>query len=180
MDTYKGKDADPSTLVGEDTIVRAYTDGACLGNPGPGGYGAVLTYRGHRKELCGGVRLTTNNRMELMACIAALRSLKFPCAVELISDSSYVVRAMSEGWVDRWQRNGWKRGRADPVKNVDLWQELLGLCAGHRVRFCWVRGHAGHPENERADALASAAAQNAETGIDAGFEGEAGVTERLL
>ena len=142
-----------------DRIVRAFTDGACLGNPGPGGYGAILVFGEHRKELSGGEDATTNNRMELQACIAALRALKHPCDVEITSDSRYVVQGIEDGWAERWRRNGWMRTKKDPAKNADLWQELLDLCAIHRVRFLWVRGHDGHPENERADELAVAAAR---------------------
>lgn len=156
-----GEAADPGTRVGVDRTVRAFTDGACLGNPGPGGYGAILIYRGRRKELSGGEPATTNNRMELRACIAALRALKHPCDVELTSDSRYVVQGIEDGWAERWRRNGWMRTKKDPAKNADLWQELLDLCAIHRVRFLWVRGHDGHPENERADELAVAAARQA-------------------
>ncbi len=137
--------------------VKIYTDGACSGNPGPGGYGAILLSRGHRKELSGGEPDTTNNRMELRACIEALRALKYPCEVELTSDSRYVVQGIEDGWAVRWRRNGWMRDKKTPAKNADLWQELLELCAVHRVRFLWVRGHDGHPENERADELAVAA-----------------------
>ncbi|MHB8867781.1 MAG: ribonuclease HI [Thermoleophilia bacterium] len=139
--------------------VRAFTDGACLGNPGPGGYGVILVCRGHRKELSGGEGHTTNNRMELRACIEALRALKRPCDVELTSDSKYVVQGIEDGWAEKWRRNGWMRDRKNPAKNSDLWQELLDLCVTHRVRFVWVRGHNGHPENERADELAVAAAR---------------------
>lgn len=142
-----------------DRTVRAFTDGACLGNPGPGGYGAILLYRGHRRELSGSEPATTNNRMELVACITALRALKHPCEVELTSDSRYVVQGIEDGWAERWRRNGWMRTKSDPAKNADLWGELLDLVALHRVRFVWVRGHDGHPENERADELAVAAAR---------------------
>jgi ribonuclease HI len=134
--------------------VRVFTDGACSGNPGPGGWGAILIYGGHRKELSGGEPATTNNRMELRACIEALRALKRPCSVELTTDSRYVVQGIEDGWAERWKRNGWMRDKRTPAKNADLWGELLGLCEEHRVRLVWVRGHDGHPENERADELA--------------------------
>lgn len=134
--------------------VRVFTDGACSGNPGPGGWGAILIYGGHRKELSGGEAATTNNRMELRACIEALRALKRPCEVELTTDSRYVVQGIEDGWAERWRRNGWMRDKRTPAKNADLWAELLDLCGEHRVRFVWVRGHDGHPENERADELA--------------------------
>ncbi|MGN0203961.1 MAG: ribonuclease HI [Coprococcus sp.] len=143
--------------------VTIYTDGAARGNPGPGGYGAVLEYidtKGqlHVKELSAGYRKTTNNRMELMGVIAALEALNRPCDVTLYSDSKYVVDAFNQHWVDSWIRKGWKRGRNEPVKNVDLWQRLLKAKAPHQVRFVWVKGHDGHPQNERCDQLATTAA----------------------
>ena len=143
--------------------VTIYTDGAARGNPGPGGYGAVLEYidtKGqlHVKELSAGYRKTTNNRMELMGVIAALEALNRPCDVTLYSDSKYVVDAFNQHWVDSWIRKGWKRGKNEPVKNVDLWQRLLKAKAPHQVRFVWVKGHDGHPQNERCDQLATTAA----------------------
>jgi len=134
--------------------VRIYTDGACKGNPGRGGWGALLQFDGREKELCGGEAETTNNRMELTAVIRALEALKRPCDIDLYTDSQYVQKGISE-WVAGWKRRGWKTADRKPVKNVDLWLELDRLAAVHRIRWHWVRGHAGHPENERADALAN-------------------------
>ncbi len=133
--------------------VTVYTDGACRGNPGPGGYGIILVYRNIRRELSGGERETTNNRMELTAAIVALSALKEPCRVTLYSDSKYLIDAINEGWLENWQRRGFSK-----VKNPDLWQALLPLLHRHSVTFVWVKGHDGHPENERCDALATAAA----------------------
>ena len=140
--------------------VTIYTDGACSGNPGPGGWGAVLRYGAHERELSGGEAQTTNNRMELTAVIEALRLLKEPCEVELYSDSKYVIDALSKGWVYGWQKKGWKKSDNSPALNVDLWERLLPLLKYHEVEFVWVKGHAGHPENERCDRLAVAWYQN--------------------
>ena len=134
--------------------VEIYTDGACSGNPGPGGYGAILVYRGVERELSAGFAETTNNRMELLAVISALELLKEPCEVTLTSDSRYVVDAVEKCWVRDWQRRGWRKADGKPALNADLWQRLLPLLERHRVTFCWVRGHAGHPYNERCDRLA--------------------------
>ncbi len=157
--------------------VTVYTDGACTGNPGPGGYGAVLMYNEHRRELSGGFRLTTNNRMEILACIVALRTLKDRCAVRLHSDSQYVVNAMTKGWARRWQLAGWKRREgygADAVWkeaiNPDLWEQMLALCDQHKVTFVWVRGHAGNVENERCDQLARQAILDGDLQIDEHYE----------
>nr|AJO70729.1 ancestral ribonuclease H Anc1 [synthetic construct] len=139
--------------------VELYTDGACLGNPGPGGWAAILRYGEHEKELSGGEAHTTNNRMELTAAIEGLRALKEPCQVDLYTDSQYVRKAITEGWLDGWQRNGWKTASKKPVKNQDLWQALLEAMQRHQVTFHWVKGHAGHPENERCDQLARRAAK---------------------
>ncbi len=136
--------------------VEIFTDGACSGNPGPGGWGAVLRLGEHEKELCGGERETTNNRMELTAVISALQALKFPCQVKLTTDSQYVAKAINEGWLENWKARGWRTAGKAPVKNVDLWQTLDELLIIHDVQFLWVKGHAGHPENERCDALAVA------------------------
>jgi len=133
--------------------ITAYTDGACSGNPGPGGWGAILEYNGHRRELNGGERDTTNNRMELMAAISALQALKEPCQVDLYTDSVYVRDGISK-WIEGWKRNGWKTAAKAPVKNAELWQELDAARKNHKVTWHWVKGHAGHPENERADELA--------------------------
>ncbi|MEM8797257.1 MAG: ribonuclease HI [Pseudomonadota bacterium] len=135
--------------------VEIYTDGACSGNPGPGGWGALLRFGAHEKELKGGEAETTNNRMELIAAIEALNALKEPCLVDLHTDSQY-VRGGITGWIDGWKRNGWKTSAKKPVKNSDLWQALEEARARHDVTFHWVKGHAGHPENERADELARA------------------------
>jgi ribonuclease HI len=151
--------------------VTIYTDGACIGNPGPGGYGVVLLYGDHRKELSGGYRLTTNNRMELTAAIRGLAALKEPCQVGLFSDSEYMVNAIEKGWARRWQANGWRRKDKKMAENRDLWEGLLRLCDRHRVRFEWVKGHAGHMENERCDQLALRAAQLPNLPEDKGYEG---------
>ena len=135
-----------------------YTDGACINNPGPGGYGVVIKNGKKTEELSGGYRMTTNNRMELMACIVGLSALKKPLSVILFSDSKYVVDGISKGWAKRWQSNGWMRTKTEPAVNPDLWEQLLKLCGKHDVRFQWVRGHAGNEGNERCDELASKAA----------------------
>lgn len=134
--------------------VDIFTDGACSGNPGPGGWGAILRYKGHEKELSGGEKNTTNNRMELSAVINALASLKEPCEVTLYSDSQYVCNALKQGWAKKWKTNGWMRNKKDPALNPELWEKLLELCDLHKVEIIWVKGHAGHPENERCDRLA--------------------------
>lgn len=135
------------------TKVVIYTDGACSGNPGPGGWGAVLISGGHRKDICGGEPDTTNNRMEMMAAIQALEALTKPCDVELHTDSTYVMKGISE-WIHGWKKRGWKTADKKPVKNEDLWRTLDALTVEHRIEWHWVRGHNGHAENERADALA--------------------------
>ncbi len=150
--------------------VILYTDGGCLRNPGPGGYGVVLLYGSHRKELSGGFRKTTNNRMEILAAIAGLEALREPCQVTLYSDSQYLVHAMQKGWAHRWQADGWKRNRTEKALNPDLWERLLRLCSIHKVRFEWVRGHAGESENERCDQLAKAAAQGPALAVDEVYE----------
>jgi len=137
--------------------VTIYTDGACSGNPGPGGYGTVLIHGEYRKELSGGEAQTTNNRMEIMAVIIGLEALKQPCEVALYSDSRYVVDAIEKGWVTRWKQNNWMRNKKEAALNVDLWERMLPLLDVHKVAFHWVKGHAGHPENERCDELARAA-----------------------
>lgn len=139
--------------------VNLYTDGACLGNPGPGGYGVILEYNGSEKELSAGFRLTTNNRMELLAAIVGLETLKERCEVDLYSDSQYVVFGIEKGWARAWRAKGWRKRDGQPALNADLWQRLLDQIDRHEVRMHWVRGHAGHPENERVDRLAFAAAQ---------------------
>ncbi len=152
--------------------VTIYTDGGALGNPGPGGYGVILDYRGQRKELSGGFRHTTNNRMELMAAIEGLRALKEPCRVTLYTDSRYLVDAMEKGWARRWQANGWRRNKREAALNADLWEELLRLCDTHDVRFVWVKGHSGHAENERCDQLVQEAARQPDLPPDPGYEGK--------
>jgi len=138
-------------------VVHMATDGACKGNPGPGGWGVVIRSGDNEKELSGSEPLTTNNRMELTAAIKGLEALKRPCRVVLSTDSRYVMDGLTK-WLPGWQRNGWKTAAKQPVKNADLWQELIAAAAPHRIRWEWVKGHAGHPENERADKLASDAA----------------------
>mgnify|MGYP001164738323 FL=1 len=145
------------------TRVEIFTDGACKGNPGPGGWGAVIRSGAHEKELSGGEADTTNNRMEMMAAVEALKALKRPCHVILTTDSVYVRDGITK-WVHGWQRNGWKTADKKPVKNSDLWQALLAAAAPHKVEWHWVKGHNGHPENERADVLASAAAEQMRMG----------------
>ncbi|WP_404714364.1 ribonuclease HI [Sphingomonas sp. MMS24-J13] len=138
-------------------VVTMATDGACKGNPGPGGWGVVIRSGGHEKELSGGEANTTNNRMELTAAIRGLEALKRPCTVTLMTDSRYVMDGLTK-WIAGWLRNGWRTASRDPVKNADLWQELLAAAKPHKIKWEWVKGHAGHPENERADRLASDAA----------------------
>ena len=139
--------------------VEIFTDGACSGNPAPGGWGAILRYNGVEKELSGGEANTTNNRMELSAVINALEALKEPCEVELYSDSQYVCNALNLGWAKKWRANNWMRNKKEPALNPELWEILLELCEQHSVKVNWVKGHAGHPENERCDRLAVAQAQ---------------------
>lgn len=136
--------------------VEIYTDGACSGNPGPGGWGAVLIYNGVEKQLSGSEKETTNNRMELSAVITALKALKEPCKVTLTTDSKYVCDAINKGWLNSWEKNSWKKADKKPVLNIDLWQELLPLLDKHRVEFIWVKGHNGHKYNEICDKLAVA------------------------
>ncbi len=136
--------------------ISIFTDGACSGNPGPGGWGAILQFGEHTKELSGGAHDTTNNRMELTAVIVALETLKEPCEVVVTSDSKYVTDAINQKWLYGWVKKGWKRGQNQPVLNVDLWQRLLPMLQKHTVSFVWIKGHAGHPQNERCDRLAVA------------------------
>lgn len=150
--------------------VVIYTDGACSGNPGPGGYGVVMLYNGHRKELSGGFRKTTNNRMELLGAIEGLRALKDRCAVKLHTDSQYVVNAIEKGWAAKWRANGWMRNKKEKAVNPDLWAQLLDLCKQHKVEFVWVRGHNGNVENERCDVLAVAASQQRNLPADEVYE----------
>lgn len=134
--------------------VSLYTDGACSGNPGPGGYGAILVYRGREKVLSGGEPNTTNNRMELMSVIVGLEALREPCSVTLTSDSKYVIDGLQKGWAVSWQKRGWKKSDGKPALNADLWERLLVLTEMHRMQYVWVHGHRGHAYNERCDALA--------------------------
>jgi ribonuclease HI len=151
--------------------VALYTDGACSGNPGPGGFGVVLLYGKQRKELCGGYRRTTNNRMELLAVIRGLEALKGRCRVALYSDSKYVLDALTEGWARRWRANGWRRNkRGQPAINPDLWGRLLDLCDGHEMSYHWVKGHAGDAENERCDQLSTAALAQPDLPTDETYE----------
>ena len=153
--------------------VTIYTDGACIGNPGPGGYGVVMSYGEHQKEMSAGFRLTTNNRMEILGCVVALSALKEPCRVTLYSDSQYVVNAMTKSWATNWKKRGWKRmenGRLKDALNSDLWQQMLDLCDQHEVRFEWVRGHNGVEGNERCDVLARTAAGATALQVDLEYE----------
>ncbi len=150
--------------------VIIHTDGGCKGNPGPGGFGVVMVCGKHRKELSAGYRLTTNNRMELRAAIAALETLKEPCDVELHSDSKYLIDAIAKHWITGWKKRGWKTAAKQPVKNQDLWLRLLAVIADHKIDWRWVKGHAGHTENERCDELANLAIASVGLIEDVGFE----------
>ena len=154
--------------------VSIYTDGSCLGNPGPGGWAALLTLEGtaHSKEIAGGYRLTTNNRMEIMAVVAALAALRESCEVALFTDSQYVANAVEKGWLASWRKNGWVKADRKPVRNADLWQALLPELDRHKVQLRWIQGHAGHPENERCDFLARDFASRADLPPDPGFRAE--------
>jgi len=149
--------------------IEIYTDGACRGNPGPGGYGAILIYGEHRRELSGGFAETTNNRMEILAAVAGLEALKEPCEVILRSDSSYLVNAVRKGWIGRWKRNGWRKADRNPVLNADLWKRLLALLDTHPAEFVWVKGHASNQENNRCDELARTAAAKGKLPPDPGY-----------
>ena len=150
--------------------VYAYSDGSAIGNPGPGGYGVVLTYQNARKELTEGFRRTTNNRMELLGAIVALEALRRPSKVILFTDSKYVVDGFSEGWAAKWRSNGWRRGNRGRALNPDLWARLLDVVAKHDATFKWIRGHSGHPENERCDQMANSAAKGQNLSIDREYE----------
>lgn len=149
--------------------VEIYTDGSCLGNPGPGGYGVVIEYGPHRKELSGGYRLTTNNRMELLAAIKGLQALKRPCRVILTTDSQYLRQGIQQ-WIHNWKRNGWRTSARSPVKNADLWQQLDQVAQLHDIQWNWVKAHQGHPQNERCDDLAREAAGQSELAEDTGYQ----------
>lgn len=150
--------------------VQLYTDGACSGNPGPGGYGTILRYGAIEKEFSQGYKSTTNNRMELLAIIVGLEKLKEPCIVDIYSDSKYIIDALTKGWAKKWQKNNWMRNKKEEAKNIDLWERLLNLCDQHKINANWVKGHAGHPENERCDKLAVAAAAVSPLLEDKGFK----------
>lgn len=152
--------------------VDLFTDGACSGNPGPGGYGVILRYGSREKELSGGYRMTTNNRMELLAAIRGLEALKEPCAVNLYSDSKYLIDALTKGWLTSWQANGWRKSDKKPVLNVDLWKRLIPLLAMHEMRYFWLKGHDGHEENERCDLLARTASLGTDLDEDKLYEKE--------
>ena len=149
--------------------VQIFTDGSCLGNPGPGGWAAILRYNQSEKEMGGGVALTTNNRMELLAAIEALLALKQPCKVDLYTDSRYLVDAVEKKWLNSWQNNGWRNSAKKPVKNRDMWEMLLPLLNKHQIKWHWVRGHVGHPENERCDVIAKNQASQSGLPPDQGF-----------
>lgn len=149
--------------------ISLFTDGSCLGNPGPGGYAAILVYNQHRKELSQGYTLTTNNRMELMAAIAGLRALSEPCQVTLTTDSQYVRQGITQ-WIHNWKKKGWKTANREPVKNSDLWKELDSEIQRHQIEWLWVKGHSGHPENERCDVLAKEAAMAENKLDDLGYQ----------
>lgn len=156
--------------MNDATEITVYTDGACIGNPGPGGYAAILISGSKRKEIVGGFHLTTNNRMEILAAVIALEALKWPSRVKVHSDSRYLVDAVMKGWAQRWRDNGWKRNAKEEAVNADLWERLLIICEKHEVEFVWVQGHAGHPEDERCDLLSVAAAQADGLPADIGYE----------
>jgi ribonuclease HI len=156
------------SAIGDRTVI--YTDGSSLGNPGPGGYGVVVALPEGDREYAGGYRKTTNNRMELLACIVGLEQVPSNVAVALYSDSRYVVDGITKGWAKKWKRNGWRKSTGEPALNVDLWERLLTLCDQHDVRFIWVKGHAGNPGNERCDNLASQAAAGQHLSVDSGYE----------
>ena len=157
-----------------------YTDGACSGNPGPGGYGCVLRYNKNRRELSGGFCKTTNNRMEIFAALKALDTLKYPCKVKLYSDSKYLVNAIEKGWAKRWKAQNWMRTRTERAKNHDLWKKMLSLCDIHQIEFIWVKGHASNEENNRCDELAVEACSKPDLPIDTGYEEETRVEENQL
>lgn len=150
--------------------VSIYTDGACSGNPGKGGYGVILSYNGNTKELSAGYECTTNNRMELMAVIAGLSALKEPCEVDLYSDSKYFIDSVEKDWIGSWQKNGWKNSKKEPVKNRELFEEIIRLLSVHKVSLHWVKGHNGHEQNERCDALAVSAAKGGNLLTDSEYQ----------
>ena len=149
------------TTTDKKKTISIFTDGACSGNPGPGGWGAILRYKNHEKEISGFEKETTNNRMELLAVINALESLKEHCMVQIFTDSQYIANAFNKGWLEKWQQNGWKTSAKKAVKNKELWLRLVKMSQKHELSWNWVKGHAGHPENERCDQLAVAARDTA-------------------
>ena len=151
--------------------VEIYTDGACSGNPGPGGYGAVIIYKNQRREISQGFKITTNNRMEILAVIEALKILNQPCNINLYSDSKYLIDAITKGWLDKWQKNNWHRNKKDLVLNIDLWKELLNLLELHNINFIWVKGHNNNKENEHCDFLARQAIKSHNLKIDKNYLG---------
>lgn len=156
-------------MVTDMKKIELFTDGSCLGNPGPGGYGALLRYGQHEKRLSAGFKLTTNNRMEMLAAIEGLKLLKQPCEVSLTTDSQYLRQGITS-WIHGWKKRGWKTASKAPVKNVDLWKQLDKLSQEHKINWHWVKGHAGHAENEICDELARTAAQSSELAVDLGYE----------
>jgi ribonuclease HI len=160
--------------------VAIYTDGGCIGNPGPGGYGVILQYNDYEKRISGGFRLTTNNRMEIMAAIVGLEALKFPCSVTLYSDSQYLVESMNEGWVRRWKANNWYRNKKEMAVNTDLWNKLLDLCNRHSVKFVWIKGHEGHQWNEECDALSKKASSQQNLSVDKEYEKQKNQQDQLF
>lgn len=163
--------------MAEPKLVQIFSDGSCLGNPGPGGYGVVLVHGEHRKELSCGYRSTTNNRMELLGAIVGLEALKQPCRVTLTSDSQYMRQGITQ-WIRNWKKNGWRTASKAPVKNADLWRRLEQAAERHEVTWKWVKGHAGHPENERCDILARTAAESRATEADDAYEALGGANSR--
>lgn len=159
-------------MINKMQEVQIYTDGACSGNPGPGGYSVILQYGSKSKEISGGFRLTTNNRMELTSVIIGLQELKKPCSIKLYSDSKYIVDAMNLGWVRKWMANGWLKSDKSPVKNIDLWKQLLALLEPHSIEWIWVKGHANNVMNSRCDQLAVEACQGKNLQIDCKYENE--------
>jgi len=157
-------------MINEIKPITIYTDGACSGNPGPGGYGVLVADGEKRHELSAGFRRTTNNRMEMMAAIAGLKALKPGCRVTVYTDSQYVAQGITQGWAVRWRANNWQRNKKEKAVNPDLWTELLDLCDLHEIKFEWVKGHAGHPENERCDQLAVSASQAKDLPADEEYE----------
>jgi ribonuclease HI len=162
--------AELTTQSGGKGRIVIYTDGGSIGNPGPGGYGVVIVNGSNIRELSRGYRMTTNNRMELLACIAGLSAIKEPASIVLHSDSKYVINGITKGWARKWRANGWMRTRSEPAQNPDLWERLLDLCDKHDVQFQWVKGHAGIPGNERCDALATRAASGPNLAVDSVYE----------